>query len=196
MTSRWLITWSVNQSMVTALYVSSCLSQRCHSWPCVHQGKITAVKSCCASYVVYPPPPPFSRGRDCCCLGVFHDITSSLFPSCVFAMFILVLSYHCNQYWWQVHLNRCLHIDGHVCGVSSSLQHLWNGFTAEVCHRNWSLTWIIGQFCCRFDATHMQRKAVYLFFFPWGFSCMCWALTVAFPLMTRGKFMTSSNTQK
>lgn len=29
-----------------------------------------------------------------------------------------------------------LHIDGCVSGVSSSLQRLWNSFTAEACHRN------------------------------------------------------------
>lgn len=46
----------VSQSRVTAPHASSCVSLRCHSWPCVHQGKITAVKSHCASYMVYPHP--------------------------------------------------------------------------------------------------------------------------------------------
>ena len=136
---------------------------------------------------------PSSRGRDCCCLGVFHSITSSLFHLCGFVMCIFVLSYHCRWYWWQVHLCRCLHIEGHVCGVSCSLQHLWNFVTAEACHRSWSLMWIIRQLCCGLDAMlYTQRKAV-CFFFPWGFSCICWVLNVAFPEMTRGKFRTSFN---
>lgn len=93
---------------------------------------------------------PHPQEADCCCLGVFHDVTSSLFPSCVFAICIFVLSYCCRQYGWQVHLHWCLHIDGRVCGVSSSLQLLWNSFTAEACHRNWSLMWII-RHCCAVD---------------------------------------------
>lgn len=68
-------------------------------------------------------------------------------------------------------IDVCILMDMFV--VSPSLQHLCNSFTAEACHRNWSLMRTIKQLCCRLDATlYMQRKAVCFFFFPCIWKCI------------------------
>lgn len=69
---------------------------------------------------------PSSRGRDFYCLGVVHNITSSWFPSCIFAMCIFVLSYCCRQYWY-----KCICID--VCILT-------NMFMVSLLHHNTSGT--------------------------------------------------------
>lgn len=118
---------------------------------------------------------PSSRGRDFCCLGDFHDVSSSL-PVCLPHMVLF-----CQTNIGSLD-DKCICMDAcilmNMCSVSL-LQHLWSS-----CHMNWSLKQITRQLCCRLDVTlSMQRKAVCFFFFQWSFSCIFCLLT-AFPEMT------------
>lgn len=144
---------------------------------------------CCkTTQCIFHGVSPSSRGRDFCCLGDFHDVSSSLpvFLPCTFLFCLLVEAVLMTSAFAWMFAYWCIF-------VVSLLQHLWSSFTAEACHRNLSLKQVIRHLCCRLDVTlSMQRKAVYFFFFLWGVSCIFSVLTVAFPVMTN----TSSNTQK